>query len=128
MDFPLNEIAEAARQAVTIAEQNDRFRRSFGAEPTIPGRIIMTQGVAALSPTAQALMVFAVRTFSDFAEDNDPQGWHDFGAFEVEDGGRAVRLYWKINLYDADERFGSEVPEDPARTRRVLTILLPDEW
>ncbi len=128
MDFHLNEIAEAARQAVAIAEQNDRFRTSWGADPTVPGRWVMTQGVAALSPTAQALMVFAVRTFSDFTEDNDPHGWHDFGAFEIEDGGRAVRLYWKIDLYDADYRFGSEVPEDPARTRRVLTILLPDEW
>ena len=128
MDLPLNEIAEAARQAVAIADQNDRFRTSWGADPTMPGRWVMTQGVAALSPTAQAHMVVAVRTFTDFSEDNDPQGWHDFGAFEIEDGGRAVRLYWKIDLYDADERFGSEVPEDPARTRRVLTILLPDEW
>ena len=128
MDFPLNEIAEAARQAVAIAEQNDRFRTSWGTDPTVPGRFVMTQGVAALSPSAQALMVFAVRTFTNFTEDNDPHGWHDFGAFEIEDGGRAVRLYWKIDLYDADERFGSEVPEDPARTRRVLTILLPDEW
>ena len=128
MDFPLNEIAEAARQAVAIAEQNDRFRTSWGTDPTVPGRFVMTQGVAALSLRAQALMVFAVRTFSDFTEDNDPHGWHDFGAFTVPEEGREVRLYWKIDLYDADERFGSEVPEDPACTRRVLTILLPDEW
>ena len=128
MDFPLNEIAEAARQAVTIADQNDRFRTSWGTDPTVPGRFVMTQGVAALSPSAQALMVFAMRTFSDFTEDNDPHGWHDFGAFTVSEGGREVRLYWKIDLYDADYRFGSEVPSDPARTRRVLTLLLPDEW
>ena len=128
MDFPLNEIAEAARQAVAIAEQNDRFRTSWGTDPTVPGRFVMTQGVAALSLRTQALMVFAVRTFSDFTEDNDPHGWHDFGAFTVPEEGGGVRLYWKIDLYDADERFGSEVPEDPAGTRRVLTILLPDEW
>ena len=128
MDFPLNEIAEAARQAVAIADQNDRFRTSWGADPTVPGRFVMTRGVAALTPSTQALMVFAVRTFSDFTEDNDPHGWHDFGAFTVPDGGREVRLYWKIDLYDADYRFGSEVPENPARTRRVLTLLLPDEW
>ena len=128
MDFPLNEIAEAARQAVTIAEQNDRFRRSFGADPTVPGRIVVTQGVAALGAGPMPRIMVAVMRFADFTEDNDPHGWHDFGAFEIEDGSRAVRLYWKIDLYDADERFGSEVPEDPARTRRVLTILLPDEW
>ena len=28
-----------------VAEQNDRFRRSFGADPTLPGRIVITQGV-----------------------------------------------------------------------------------
>ena len=52
MNLPLDEIAEEARRAVAIAEQNDRFRRSWGTDPTVPGRIVMTQGVAALGPRA----------------------------------------------------------------------------
>ncbi|TNC59470.1 DUF3768 domain-containing protein [Rubellimicrobium roseum] len=128
MRLNLDDLADEARRAVLIADQNDRFRTSWGTDPTALGRFVMTQGVASLSPTAQALAVVGVRTFSDFTEDNDPHGWHDFGAFSVADSGQEVRLYWKIDLYDADYRFGSEVPEDPARTRRVLTLLLPDEW
>ncbi|MBP1807003.1 DUF3768 domain-containing protein [Rubellimicrobium aerolatum] len=126
--FDAGRLIDEAKTAVVIAEQNDRFRYSFGADPAVPGRIVVTQGVAALGRDAGLRIVVAVMRFADFSEDNDPHGWRDFGAFEIEDGGRAVRLYWKIDLYDADYRFGSEVPEDPACTRRVLTILLPDEW
>ena len=43
-------------------------------------------------------------------------------------GGLGVRVWWRIDLYDADMRFGSERPDDPAATVRVLTILLPEEW
>ena len=111
-----------------VAEQNDRFRTSWGADPTIPGRIVATQGVAALGLGAGLRIMLAVQAFSDFTEDNDPFGLRDFGAFEIEDGGRAVRLFWKIDLFDTAYRFGSEAPDDPSRTRRLLTILLPDEW
>ncbi|MFC5567116.1 DUF3768 domain-containing protein [Rubellimicrobium aerolatum] len=111
-----------------VAEQNDRFRRSFGADPTLPGRIVLTQGVAALGAAALVPLMTALIRFDDFTEDNDPFGLRDFGTLEIEAEGRAVRLYWKIDLFDADERFGSEAPDDPDRTRRVLTLLLPEEW
>ncbi len=111
-----------------VAEQNDRFRRSLGTDPGVLGRIVITAGVNALSAEAKAQIINAVRSFSEFTTDNDPFGLHDFGVFEVTDEGRTVRLYWKIDLYDAAYEFGSEAPDDPSRTRRVLTILLPDEW
>ena len=115
-------------QGATVAEQNDRFRTSWGTDPAIPGRIVATQGVAALGLGAGLRIMLAVRAFADFTQDNDPFGLRDFGAFEVEVEGRAVRLYWKLDLYDVAYEFGSEAPDDPTRTRRLLTLLLPDEW
>ena len=46
----------------------------------------------------------------------------------VAEGEREVRLYWKIDLYDAGYEFGSDDCADTAKTRRVLTILLPEEY
>lgn len=43
--------------------------------------------------------------------------------------GRAVeKVFWKIEAYDRDLRFGSEDPANPAVTRRVLTIMLASEY
>ena len=95
--------------------------------PLAPGAPV-TQGVAALGAGPIPRIMVAVMRFASFTEDNDPHGWHDFGAFEVEVGGRSVRLYWKIDLYDEAYEFGSETPDDPARTRSLLTLLLPEEW
>jgi Protein of unknown function (DUF3768) len=59
-----------------------------------------------------------------FIEDNDPHGEHDFGSFEIE--GR--KLFFKIDYYDKDMRFGSEDPSDPSKTARVLTLMLAEEY
>ena len=57
-------------------------------------------------------------------EDNDPHGEHDFGSFEL--CGR--KLFWKIEYYDPDLQHGSEDPADPAKTMRVLTVMLAEEY
>ena len=66
----------------------------------------------------------AGRDVLDFTEDNDPHGEHDFGSFEL--AGR--KFFWKIDYYDANMEFGSEDPADPAKTTRVLTIMLAEEY
>jgi methylmalonyl-CoA mutase N-terminal domain/subunit len=118
------EIDRAAR----IAEQNDRFRKTWGADFTVPGQIVVTHGVASLSASAQVQIMRAVQTFDTFTEDNDPYGDHTFGAFEAIEAGETVKLFWKIDLYDTEYTFGSAVPEDTTTTRRVLTIMQRSEY
>ena len=62
--------------------------------------------------------------FDRFTEDNDPHGEHDFGSFKH----RGQTIYWKIDYYDLLLKYGSDDPSDPTCTRRVLTILLAEEY
>jgi hypothetical protein len=104
--------------ASAIARLNDCFRRHPG-----PGWMV-TASVNAKGPIFVLAATSAVRAFDAFADDNDPHGERDFGSFEV--GGE--RLFWKIDYYDQDLRYGSPDPADPAVTRRVLTIMLASEY
>ena len=65
-----------------------------------------------------------MRSFEDFDEDNDPHGEHDFGAFDHDD----QTIFWKIDCYDRELKWGSPDPADPEKTTRVLTILLSEEY
>ena len=38
------------------------------------------------------------------------------------------KVYWKIDAYDRERRYGSEDSADPKLTTRVLTLLLPEEY
>jgi hypothetical protein len=104
---------------MTIAEQNDALRRTF-----IGGQIFITRGISALPLNAQTAITERVRSFEEFEEANDPWGEHDFGRFEYD--GQTVM--WKIDCYDMRLKRGSPDPTDPAVTRRVLTILLAEEY
>lgn len=101
-----------------IATLNDQHR----ARPGVGW--VMTPGVQALGALALVQAVVAVKGFADFSEDNDPHGEHDFGAFEID--GR--RLFWKIDYYDLDLVLASPNPADPAVTKRVLTMMLAEEY
>ncbi|MDR6511905.1 hypothetical protein J2792_002788 [Novosphingobium capsulatum] len=41
---------------------------------------------------------------------------------------RGLRVWLKIDCYDRDLVWGSPDPADPAVTRRVVTILLPEDY
>ncbi|MEL7516779.1 MAG: DUF3768 domain-containing protein [Pseudomonadota bacterium] len=114
--------------AIEIAEQNDRFRTTWGADFTVPGQIVMTRGVADLSPATKAIIMARVQGFDSFTEDNDPCGDHSFGAFDVEMAGDSYRIFWKIDLFDTDYAMGSDDPANLAVTCRVLTILHASEY
>lgn len=107
-----------------IAALNDRFRRE-GPDSGIPGRWMLTQGIATLHPLKLVEIDRQVRAHPAFDEGDDPHGEHDFGAFDVAGVGK---VFWKIDYYAPDMEHGSEDPADPARTVRVLTVMLASEY
>ena len=76
-----------------IRELNDSLRQTF-----IGGRIVLTQGVDALSPNVKAAVLQQVHRFDRFDSDNDPCGEHDFGNFEIE----GERFFFKVDYYAPD--------------------------
>jgi hypothetical protein len=108
-------------QRAKIRELNDAFRTTLDDRL---GRVMMTAGIDALPPDAKAMVIRRVATFSNFTPDNDPHGEHDFGSFTH--AGR--KIFFKLDYFDPQMRFGSEDPADPAKTTRVLTIMLADEY
>jgi hypothetical protein len=99
----------------TIRALNDRFRQSLCG-----GMLVMTAGVIALGQE----LLDAVARFDRFDDDNDPYGEHDFGAIEV----ARERLFFKIDYYDQSLSAHSPDPSDETVTKRVLTIMLAEEY
>ena len=118
--------------AQRIAALNDRFRAAEASTDPAGlslGKKVLTSGVRALGLEHVVAIAEKVQSFDSFAEDNDPHGEHDFGAFEHE----GQRIFWKIDYYDraafgTGRDYGSENPADPATTLRVLTIMLASEY
>ena len=102
-----------------IRALNDEFRQSLRG-----GRVTMTSGIAPLAFEVQTAIIRRVQTFDAFNGHNDPHGEHDFGNFEE----RGHKVFWKIDCYDTTMTYGSEDAVDPAKTTRVLTIMLADEY
>ena len=102
-----------------IAALNDQVRKTLRG-----GQVFVTQGVQALGPDAVGRILGLVRAFDRFDEDNDPHAEHDFGVIEDQ----REKVFWKIDYYDPTLSFGSADPADPAKTTRVLTILLASEY
>lgn len=114
----------------TKSEQIRALNDAFRTQPLTIGpalaanQLVITRGVAGRGNDFIDRAVKAVRDFADFTEDNDPHGEHDFGIFEID----GITLNWKIDNYDNALEYGSPDPADPAVTRRVLTILLAEEY
>jgi hypothetical protein len=102
-----------------IRDLNDAFRTTFRG-----GRVCMSGGVASLPDDIRAEILGKVRAFTEFNEDNDPHGEHDFGVVDI----AGHRVFWKIDYYDATCEYGSEDPADPSQTTRVLTIFFAHEY
>lgn len=124
----MTDLIERSPETLKIAALNDACRKYvmmpiFG-KLEVPCQIYMTRGITILSPEDQIIIAAKVRNYDDFTEDNDPYGEHDFGSFEYSSN----RVFWKIDYYDHDVKYGSDNPSDIARTVRVLTIMLAEEY
>ena len=107
----------------TVAQFHDFFRRAILTNPSRGGKCVVTRAVNALPPDTQMNIIEKVRTFSDFNEDNDPHGEHDFGAFEVAGVGK---VNWKIDDYEDDAmQYGAE---NKLKGYPVLTIMLAEDY
>lgn len=126
----------AREQAARIARLNDLARQAMGVACTV----VATVGFRSLSDADQSRVRELIETFDAFTEDNDPHGERDFGCvYQLGDGrwtterprvreDERARVFWKLDYYDRELRFASEDAADPAITRRVLTIMLADEY
>jgi hypothetical protein len=111
-----------------IAQLNDQFRERAcqGLMPLVPGMIVLTHGITSHGSEIVEDILRAVATFDAFSKGNDPNEEHDFGALLIDDVGR---IFWKIDYCaDANCDAGSEDPADPAKSFRVLTIMLAEEY
>ncbi len=120
-------------RAERIARLDDLARRAMGLACVV----VATEGIRALPEADQSRLRELLETFDAFTLDNDRYGERDFGAiYQGVDGvwsasrpaDVALTVFWKIDAYDRELRFGSEDPADPAVTRRVLTIMLASEY
>lgn len=125
--------AGALSRTERIARLNDRARQAMGLACVA----VATDGFRALSGEDQSRVRELVETFDAFTPENNPYGERDFGAVYRDSDGRwttnrparpAETVFWKIDAYDRDLRFGSKDPANPADTRRVLTIMLASEY
>lgn len=98
---------------------NDAFRTTFEG-----GKVTLSYKVSELPPDTIEEIVGRVQTFTDWTEDNDPEGEHNFGNFSLGD----LTIWFKIDYYDKNYGLGSVDPADPNVTGRLLTILFPEEY
>ena len=105
----------------TICALNDAFRSTL--QPAL-GQVFITSGISSLSDKAVRDIAELVKAYARFEPDNGPYGEHDFGSLDYQ----GMRVFWKIDYYNQDLTGGSENPADPAHTKRVLTIMLAEEY
>ena len=128
--------ATLTSQRERIAHLNDLARRAMGVACTA----VATVGFRSLPEADQSCVRELIETFDVFDEDNDPDGERDFGTiYQIADGrwtterprlreDERERVFWKLDYYDREMRSASDDAANPAVTRRVLTIMLSDEY
>ena len=108
-----------SRQSERIRALNDDLRQHLSA-----GIAVMTPGIAALGPEAVDRIIKTIAAFDDFCHANDPHQEHDFGSFDAD----GHTIFFKIDYFDKDLRYHSPDPGDPDVTKRVITIMLAEEY
>ena len=109
--------------ATRIAALNDACRKSPFDRSL--GKVYMTAGVVAHGEPFGLRALAAISAFTDFTDDIDPHHEHDMVRVTVD----SIIVWAKFDYFSTDDPdLGSEDPADPAKTERVMTILLPEEY
>ena len=108
-----------------IAELNDQLRKNPMNRAL--GEVLLSRGVAARGAEFKAMVLTALARMQakDFKRGNDPYGERDFNSFAID--GKLCLM--KIDYFAKDDlRRASDDPADPAKTTRVMTVMLADEY
>ena len=112
-------------RAEQIARLNDRAR--MGLDCT--ALITFTRGFRAAfcgddTPGGILAQAEALKAIRGHVFKTDAHGERDFGELEF----RGRRVWFKIDCYAANLEYGSDDPADASITRRVVTIMLPEDY
>ena len=81
-----------------VAAQHAAFRKlaclGIAPDQPIPGRLQVTRSILDAGEGFVAEAVQAVGAYDTFEPENDPSGWHDFGAVTI----RGEKVFWKVDL------------------------------
>ena len=102
-----------------IRRLNDQLRQSLRG-----GLVVMTAGVRALSEARQLEILTAVANFDRFDADNDPLRRARLRRGRARPGSAVL----KVDYYDQALTNHSPDPADATATKRVLTIMLAEEY
>jgi hypothetical protein len=114
-----NGAGQGMAPAERIRDLNDELRKTG-----IGGETFLARGLIAKGADFIAKACAAVRAFNAFTNDNDPWQEHDCATLDVD----GETLIFKIDCYDLNREYGSPDAADPKVTRRVLTIMLAEEY
>ncbi len=88
------------------------------------GMVVISRGIAAMPRAAWADIIVAVAKFDGFNPENDPYAEHDCANVDVD----GLPIVFKIDYFDPTMLHQSDDPTDPNLTKRVLTIMLGEEY
>jgi len=112
-------------RAKRIAALNDQLRRNPVNRAL--GQVLLSSGIAARGAEFKAMVFMALARMQakDFKRGNDPYGERDFNSFTID--GKLCLM--KFGYFAKDDlRRASDDPADPAKTTRVMTVMLADEY
>jgi hypothetical protein len=108
------------RTVETVRLENDIFRKTM--LPSRNHRIIFSEIVADMADEKREQLITLVRNFTEFNEENDPNGEHDFGRVKLD----SKDYFFKIDYLDSDWHYGVDPLEQ--KPNRVMTLMSSKEW
>lgn len=100
-----------------IRQLNDAARKSLSG-------LVVTSGVSCFPLDFQLELFRELKNYNNFNAGNDPHNEHDFGTILL--GG--CKFFWKIDYYDTSLKYHSEDASNPSITRRIITLMLAEEY